>query len=315
MPSWSQILDEIKGYALEHPEQKGSAYNVIRQNYLKALSEETGRNVIAYYSSWLSKPGIRGLEISDEDKSGFMSAIYGLERNRGLDLILHTPGGDVTATQSIVYYLRKMFGNDIRAIVPQLAMSAGTMVACSCKSILMGLHSNLGPIDPHLRDIPAVGVIKEFRRASRAIRRDPSNAFVWQFIIGQYRPTFLSQCENAVRLSSDFVREQLTNVMFGGTTDAAARAAVITKKLSDYSGNKSHSRHIEVDECEDIGLNIERLEANPVLQEKVLSVHHSFSITLSNTSTGKIIENQDGAAFVKYLIPQQQGSVQPLPTQ
>ena len=164
------------------------------------------------------------------------------------------------------------------------------MIACSCKSILMGLHSNLGPIDPHLRDIPAFSVIKEFLRASRAIKKDPSNTFVWQNIIGQYRPTFLSQCENAVRLSNDFVREQLANVMLGGTKNAAEKAAEITKKLSDYSGNKNHSRHIEVDECEEIGLVIERLEANPALQEKVLSVHHSFTITLSNTSAFKVIE-------------------------
>ena len=181
----------------------------------------------------------------------------------------------------------------------------------------MGLHSNLGPIDPHLRDIPAVGVIKEFQRASRAIRRDPSNALVWQSIIGQYRPTFLSQCENAVRLSNDFVREQLTSVMFGGTPNATEKASEITKKLSDYSGNKSHSRHIEVGECEEMGLVIERLEANPVLQEKVLSVHHSYTITLSNSSAFKIIENHNGAAFIKQqqVFVQQPGNPVSNPTQ
>ena len=100
-------------------------------------------------------------------------------------------------------------------------------------------------------------------------------------------------------MSNDFVKEQLANVMLGGTKNAAEKAAEITKKLSDYSGNKSHSRHIEVDECEEIGLVIERLEANQALQERVLSVHHSFSITLSNTSAFKVIENQNGAAFVK----------------
>ena len=41
-----------------------------------------------------------------------------------------------------------MFGTDIRAIVPQLALSAGTMVALACKEIIMGKHSSLGPIDP-----------------------------------------------------------------------------------------------------------------------------------------------------------------------
>jgi ClpP class serine protease len=84
-----------------------------------------------------------------------MNFIHGLDRTKGLDLILHTPGGDVAATESIIEYLRQMFGNNVRAIVPQMAMSAGTMIACSCKSIVMGKQSNIGPIDPQLGGIPA----------------------------------------------------------------------------------------------------------------------------------------------------------------
>ena len=49
------------------------------------------------------------------------------QEGRGLDLILHTPGGDMAATESLVDYLRAMFGTDICAFVPQLAMSAGTI--------------------------------------------------------------------------------------------------------------------------------------------------------------------------------------------
>ena len=83
--------------------------NVVRRGYLDKLYAKTGRNVIAYYSGFLSKPGIKGIEINDEDKNGFMMAIHKLDRNKGLDIILHTPGGGITSTQSIVDYLHKMF--------------------------------------------------------------------------------------------------------------------------------------------------------------------------------------------------------------
>ncbi len=63
-------------------------------------------------------------------------------------MILHTPGGDIAATESIVDYLYCMFDKDIRVIVPQISMSAGTMIALASKEIVMGKHSNLGPIDP-----------------------------------------------------------------------------------------------------------------------------------------------------------------------
>ena len=106
----------------------------------------TGRNVISYYSGWLSKGSVSLTDMNDEPKNGFMTTVHKLDRKRGLDLILHTPGGGIAATQSIVNYLHKMFGQDLRAIVPQIAMSAGTIIACCCKEIWMGAQSNLGPI-------------------------------------------------------------------------------------------------------------------------------------------------------------------------
>jgi len=306
MPNWSEVLQEINDYIKKNagdPERARQAVDVIRRKYLKALHDHTGRNVIAYYSGFLSKPTVAGLDLNDEDKNGFMMAVHQMDRKQGMDLILHTPGGSIAATQSIVDYLRKMFGNDIRAIVPQIAMSAGTMIACSCRSILMGAQSNLGPIDPHLRDVPCYGVIQEFRRAYKEISKDPTKSLIWQNIIGQYRPTFLSQCENSIKLSNAFVRDQLATVMFDGQVDAKDKARRIVRQLTDYQGNKTHNRHIHAEECETMGLVIEHLEADgqDVLQDLVLTVHHCFMLTLMNTGTYKIIENQMGVAFVRQI--------------
>ena len=66
-----------------------------------------------------------------------MNAIHGLDHSKGLDLILHTPGGNVAATECIVNYLKSVFGGNIRAIIPQLSMSCGTMIALSCKETLI----------------------------------------------------------------------------------------------------------------------------------------------------------------------------------
>ncbi len=166
-------------------------------------------------------------------------AVHKLERRKGLDLFLHTPGGSISSTQSIVDYLHKMFGKDIRAIIPQIAMSAGTMIACSCKEIWMGKHSNLGPIDPQVNGIPAYGVLREFKTACKEVKSDPAKTPIWQSIIGQYRPTFLSRCENAIAWSNDFVREQLTTVMFEGMADARQRALCVVRGLTHYSKNKT----------------------------------------------------------------------------
>lgn len=172
MPSWHSILEEIR--------KQGSTHDIIRREYLTKLYRLTGRNVIVYYSGWLQKPGIQGSHVDDADKNGFMTAVHQLDRSKGLDLILHTPGGETAATESLVDYLYLMFGTNIRAIIPQIALSAGTMIACACREIIMGKHSSLGPIDPQLfGNISAHGIIEEFKRAHDEIKTDLSKIPVW----------------------------------------------------------------------------------------------------------------------------------------
>jgi membrane-bound ClpP family serine protease len=282
MPNWNEVFVEIQTTAA----QSLNAANIVRHKYLQELHNHTHRNIVAYYSGWLSKGSINLSEINDED------------RKLGLDLILHTPGGGIAATQSLVNYLQKMFGHNIRAIVPQIAMSAGCIMAC-CKEIWMGKQSNLGPIDPHLRGIPAYGVVAEFKRAMNEVRGDPRLIAIWQQIIGQYRPTFLSQCENAIKWSNSFVEQQLADGMFSSDPGGKKKAKKVTRALSDYAKNKSHERHLDADECEKMGLKIKHLESDPIMQDLVLTVHHCYMNLLMNTPAFKIIENQIGIALVK----------------
>jgi len=297
--NWHQVLREIEDESKRTLPKGISAFDLTRRKYLLKLSEYTGRSVIAYYSGFLSKPGIQLLDINDEDMNGFMSTVHELVRINGLDLIIHTPGGSIASTEAIVRYLHAMFGNNIRVIVPQVAMSAGTMIACSAKEIIMGKQSSLGPIDPQLRGIPAQGVIKEFETALKEYKADHDSLAIWQQIIQQYRPTFLGQCRDAIAWTQSFVGEQLRTVMFEGQADGATKAAKIVEALGDAETHKAHERHIPASACTDMGLNVAMLEDDPTLQDLVLTVHHAFMITLANTGAFKIIENQLGRAFVK----------------
>ena len=84
-----------------------------------------------------------------EDIHGFMAGIHGHEADKGLLLILHTPGGLAEAAETIVDYLRSKF-DKIDILIPTYAMSAGTMIALACDQIIMGRQSQLGPTDPQL---------------------------------------------------------------------------------------------------------------------------------------------------------------------
>jgi membrane-bound ClpP family serine protease len=288
MPNWSDILSEMR--------QVPSAMDSVRRKYLQELSAQTHRATIAYYSGWLQKPGQWLSSVSDDDKNGFMNAVHKMDRTKGLDLILHTPGGDLAATESIIEYLRVMFSNNIRAIIPQMAMSAGTMMACACREIIMGKQSSIGPIDPQFNGIPAHGVLEEFKRAITEVKKDPGSLPIWRIVIEKYHPTFIGECQHAIELSSQMVTKWLVTGMFEGDAKAHEKAHHIVTALNNHNDTKTHARHIDVTQAASFGLKIASLEDDPALQDAVLSVHHTYMHTLANTQVIKIIENDMGSA-------------------
>ena len=293
MPNWDDVLREI----LSAPRK--DSISAVRQKYICDLHENTGRNVIAYYSGFLQRDEGSFLGINDDDINALMNVIHGMDRSKGLDLILHTPGGSVAATEAIVEYLWSMFDRDIRAIIPQIAMSAGTMIACSCREIIMGKQSSLGPIDPQFSNIPAHGVIEEFQTAIEQISLNPDSLPIWQIILGKYPPTFVGECQKAVEMANEVVTDWLTGNMFLADKDASEKAKNIVEKLTDHAKMKTHSRHISTLKCIEIGLNILKLEADQSLQEIVLTTHHAYMHTFDQTNAVKIIENHLGKTMIR----------------
>lgn len=288
MPSWSQILDDVQIF-----QDQVGRLNVLRQQYIEAISQNTGRNVIAYYSGWLKAENIPNVIINDQDVNAFMNAIHGLDRSKGLDLILHTPGGNVAATECIVNYLKSVFGDNVRAIVPQLSMSCGTMIALSCKEIVMGCQSSLVPIDPHFNGLACQAILDEFQHAIADATRNPASLGIWNNIISKYHPTLLGECANAVKWSESLATEWLKVV--NPTIDMDG----IKKTFISHADSYSHSRHVSREECKKVGLNIVNLESNADLQDAVLSLHHCYMILFDKWRYSKIVENHIGGRFLQ----------------
>lgn len=293
MPTWGEMLVELQ----PHMDANGiiipgMSYDQLRSKYIQNLYQLTGRNVIAYYSGWLRNGRNQNVDINDSDLIGFMNSLRGMDFSKGLDLILHTPGGSPTATEGIVKYLHKKFGNNIRVIVPQMAMSAGTMLACSAKEIIMGAHSSLGPIDPQFGGIPAYNIIEEFDEAKSDLIKSPNSKGFWELQLQRYPNAFYYALKDAIALSSSLVIEWLQTYMFSSLPkkEASAKTRKIVKVLN--SNNKSHARHFTYDDCNSMGLNVIPLEADQALQDAVLSIHHAFVLTIDGSKATKLIENQ-----------------------
>lgn len=298
MASWGEVLGEMQ----EHMDSKGHVIKALsltdlRIKYLVNLHNCTKRNVIAYYSGWLKDARRPNLDINDSDMTGFMQCLRGMDCKLGLDLILHTPGGDPTAAEGIVNYLHAKFDRDIRVIVPQMAMSAGTMLACSAKSILMGKQSCLGPIDPQYGGVPAYNIKSEYEDAKANLDATPRSRTYLELQLSRYPTAFYYTVCDGIQLSGTLAGEWLTKYMFGelSRTEAVEKAKRILTMLNN--NNKSHLRHFGIEKCKQLGFVIEELEENDELQDAVLSVHHAFTITFDQERHAKIIMNHFGQGY------------------
>jgi len=299
MPTWGNILGEIRSTLATNP----AALDEIRKKYIKELADYTGRNTIVYFAKWTTNDVPANLiSVNDEDMQGFMEAAYGLQ-GENLDLILHTGGGSGESTEAIVNYLRQKFSN-IRVIVPQAAMSAGTMLACSADVIVMGKQSSLGPIDPQFiintqfgpQAFPAHSIMEQFKRAQDKILDNPKKIASWMPTLQQCGPALLIRCENQIQFGEELIKSWLTKYMFNGDAETASKIAT---HLSDHANFKTHGKHISVVEAEAIGLKVAKLEDDQILQDKVLSAYHAIMHTFGMTGACKIIANQNGNSYVK----------------
>jgi len=175
-------------------------------------------------------------------------------------------------------------------------MSAGTMIAMSCKEIVMGEQSSLGPIDPQMGGIACQAVIDEFKRAVDEVATKPASLGLWQTIISKYHPTFLTACENAitwsVRLAEQWLKEVNPRIDFDK----------IKNVFLNHNNSYSHSRHMSKQDCKDAGLNIIDLEADQDLQDAVLSLHHCYMILFDKFMISKVVENNIGGRYMQNYI-------------
>lgn len=293
MYSWSTLLNESQKQITPENPNAGVAYLLGKKTeFIQRLSEITNRNTILYFSAFMHKPKNPEIIINDKDINALMENVHRLDKEKGLDIILHTPGGDLAATEQIIYYLKSYFNSDIRAIVPQMAMSAGSLIAVSCKSIIMGRQSCIGPFDPQLNGVPCQSVLREFKKAIADVEQRPASLGLWQTIISKLNPTFITLCEQADELS-----EELTEKILSDKGLDRSKKEKIKKVFSKNDHSKTHSRHIDRTQCKKAGLSIIDLEDEQEVQDLVLGIHHCCMILGEQSNIVKIVENNIGGRY------------------
>ncbi len=91
--------------------------------------------------------------------------------------------------------------------------------------------------------------------------------------------------------------------MFKGQPDAKVLSAEIAGKLANHNEFKSHGYHISLEQAKIMKLNVDDLEKDQEIQDLVLSIFHATTLTLDSTIALKIIEKNQGKAFMRTIAP------------
>ena len=241
---------------------------------LVKIGEGLAADVVAIVS-----PIVPGLEHRLRQAIESLSA-----REESIAVILDTPGGVVEVVERMVTVLRAAYP-EVTVLVPDRAMSAGTIFALSADRIMMDNLSCLGPIDPQIEKdgklVPALSYLNQFERlnakASSGGLTTAEYALLNKLDLGE-----LYQFEQARDLSIDLLIKWLSSYKFKNWNETDTqktpvteemkieRAGEIAQLLNDPEKWRSHGRAIDIGTLRDeVKLQIDNLADNDDFYKEV----------------------------------------------
>ena len=207
------------------------------------------------------------------------------ELRDGLLVIIDTPGGIVEVAERIVSTLRHHY-REVKFLIPDRAMSAGTVLVMSGDAILMDHFSRLGPIDPqvYIEGKPiATSVLSYLEQFQRLVDKSQNGTLTSAELVLLQKLDLadLRQYELAAGLSVNLIREWLVHYKFKDWAthrstgqpvtleEKTTRAEEIAKALNDQERWGSHSRGIDRDVLTELGLRIDDLESDKKLNDLI----------------------------------------------
>lgn len=180
----------------------------------------------------LGFPIVRYINIEDSEE--VIRAINLTDDDVPIDLILHTPGGLVLATERIACALKRHKGK-VTVFIPHYAMSGGTLIALSADEIVMDPSAVIGSVDPQVGGFPAASILKVIESKDKNEIDDET------FILADISRKAMNQLRECVR---DILKDNMNYAKADEVADLLTR------------GEWTHDYPITAEEAKNIGLPI-----------------------------------------------------------
>jgi len=205
-------------------------------------------------------------------------------------VILETDGGSIETTERIADVFRHHYVKEISFLIPNRAMSAGTILVMSGDRILMDYYSTLGPIDPQVPNaegqmVPGMGYIEKFKELVEKSKKGKLSGAELAFLLDKFDPARLHWLEQAREHGVDLLKKWLVKYKFKNWTKTKTRKVTVTepmkikraKEIADNLNNtklwRSHGRGLSMQVVRDtLKLEVEDYGTQPELEELNRSV-------------------------------------------
>jgi hypothetical protein len=187
-------------------------------------------------------------------------------------VVLRTGGGSAETTERMVGVLQAHY-NHVYFVVPEIAMSAGTIFCMAGDKIYMDYSSSLGPIDPQVPTpdtgdyVPALGYLDKVAEITSKGALSQADVVLLKSI----DLAKLALFEQGRDLSIDLLKKWLVQYKFkdwtthrttspgSPVTDAekAARAEEIAKELANHKRWRSHGRNLDIVKLAELRIEID----------------------------------------------------------
>ncbi|MFA4885138.1 MAG: ATP-dependent Clp protease proteolytic subunit [Desulfotomaculaceae bacterium] len=235
--NFSEIIWMIFLFMAFLPVLKQQRLEVLRLRLMRKIevSRQSRLITLIHRQELLSLLGIPlSRYINIEDSEAILRAIRLTPDDMPIDLLMHTPGGLVLASEQIARALQRHKAK-VTVFVPHYAMSGGTMIALAADEIAMDDNAVLGPVDPQLGEFPAISILEVIRQKEKDKIDD--------------RTLMLAEiAAKAIKQVREFVYYLLSDKM------EEARARELANLLS--SGNWTHDYPIDSEQLKKMGLPV-----------------------------------------------------------
>ena len=296
--------------------QDGDVVRELRRS-LAEIEAIRSRPCLCYVANVVKQDATMAIDLSDDLPFNEMVSLVDPAK-RDADVLIVTPGGLGAQVSQFVNTLRQRF-DSVEFILPERAMSAGTLWALSGDRIWMDSRAFIGPIDPQVRlkdgqFVSAQSVLilldKIRQDGEAALRRGENPPWTLIRLVDNMDPRLIgdamSQSNYSITMATDFLRKYKfstwTHRRSTGevvTQDMkTARAQEIAGLLCSNERWKSHGHGITRDVAnQELQLVIDHLEDQAGLQRAVRRFWALLYYLFDKTYIGKLFISQQYALF------------------